>query len=197
MNPKMQELRDNLKLAKQDYKAAVKARKKAYKEDKKNLKGQMKALRHKKKAAKPAPIPQPEGPTFLNKCDHAKDSVLLTMCEPFEAKAQAIRYKRLDPNGYEADMVVHDSIPVIKFYEKRVNKGKQLKSRDVDVLIKLSMTLDVIQDKEMGFRFQEAHKLMMRCSELISPSSEEELAAVEKMMDRFDSMFGSLVPAGA
>lgn len=195
MTARIRELQDNLKLVKKEYKAAQKSLKKSYKEEKRTVKAEIKTARHNKRTLKKEETKKEDSnPSFLQKCDYVKDSTLLKVCEPFEAKAQAIRYKRLDPNGYEADMVVGESENIIEHYEKRVNKGKELKARDIDVLSKLRQTMEFIAEKGDGYRHKEATDLADRISNMLPDVNIE---AAQAMIEKFGEAISQFAPQGA
>lgn len=89
-------------------------------------------------------------PTIRDRMVEHMDNLTLRICAPFEVRAAEIRYKRSDPQGYEADQIYKAAVPVLDHVRSKIQKGKQLSNRELEMLGKLHTALGFIVDNKLG-----------------------------------------------
>jgi hypothetical protein len=87
---------------------------------------------------------------LLAKVSRWADSVTLRLCEPFESRAQSIRYKLRDPDGYMMDQMYEATVETIKRFRKIVSAGKELSDSQVAILIQADTALTLAKIKNIG-----------------------------------------------
>lgn len=193
MDPKIKELKEVLKITKNDYSEAKKALKLRYKEEKTAVKMQLKEAKNLLKYQSHLSKPDFQISGIINKCSSAIDKASLLVCVPFERKAEAIRYKQNNPEGYEADLVVEDIKSMVKYYNRRIKKGKILKDKDVDILEKLSLTATIIVSEKKGNRHEEAEELNKEIKTML-PEGSNKSEMLNNMLDQIDMLMKSFNP---
>lgn len=116
-------------------------------EVKKQLRAKKAELRNQAKVARK--LAREGQPSFWQKCSALIDKTTLACCKPFEKRAEAVRHKQEDPEGYEADVMFENVERMVKYFEKKAEK-RELKEKDTDLLIRLDTMLMVSIDKNLG-----------------------------------------------
>lgn len=114
------------------------------------------------------------------------DSLTLRICRPFEEKAADIRYKRFNPEGYEADQVFLASGPILKHLQKKLAKGKELSKREQDLASKLFIAFTAISQKRLGRYHEEAQSILEELRTIVMPSIPPEVK------EQLESVLGTL-----
>lgn len=105
---------------------------------------------------------------FKDRLEWTVDDITLRICRPFEEKARDIRYKRSDPEGYEADKIVLASSAIIKHLEKKKEKGKKFSKKEIDLLMKLNIAFRTIEMRKLGKNWEMASQALSSLSDLVT-----------------------------
>lgn len=98
---------------------------------------------------------------FFSKVGTFKDNMWLRLDDAVAKKSSVIRYKRENPKGYEADIVVSAVEENINDLDHKLAKRKELSIKDMTVLNKMIMALNRIEnDKAGGKRYRDVELLM-------------------------------------
>lgn len=161
--------KDSLKQLKDDYKNTTSAIKKQYKEDRAAILS----------ADKPQVI-EPKEP-FGKRVEKTLDNATLRICEPFEKKAQDIRWKQESPVEYDAYHALRWCEKLVGKMKKHTEKGKKLSARQCKKLTNVLSICDYILAKEQASsQHQLAMQLMDRASSLLVTTPQEQ-ALVDSM----------------
>jgi hypothetical protein len=169
-----------------------------YKQEKRQVKIEYKAARKaiaqrmalaRKEEAKSAEF---EPVTPQGRVSYALDSVTLRLCEPFVKKHEDILYRRQNPEGWEADHLVAEIREIVKFYDKRAHAGKELKQRDMEVLLKIHTALTTIIQRCAGRSTADAVDLMDTLTHILPPSVLQPLAQIDEVFNQAQNMMGEM-----
>jgi hypothetical protein len=185
---KIQELRQELKTLKRDYKGAKKIVKQNYKEN-------MRLLKVRYKEDKKVIIRNIRNETNKNgiSCTKLANELALYVCKPFKGYVENIAYKRENPEGFEADEVIVDTEEVLRYYRKKIAKGKQLKDKDYEILIELLMAVNLVIMNKKGKLLRKAEELS---KELYTITSVRTSAMADEMISQFESLFENFTTEG-
>ena len=180
-----QETKDKLKILNEDYKSAITALNDLYGKNRTLVIQEAKELTE----------------TFAEKLEHSIDSVTLAMCAPFEKKANKIRWKRKDPDGYSSYWAL---VYIEKFFKKAlrtsVKKGK-VSNRTFKKVKNFMNTCDLIlsDDKYFGSQkmAQEVRSVgeTILCEQEVSENKEDE-ATKDKLNELEELLKQSFISAG-
>ncbi len=168
--------------------------------DIKTLEAELKTMREAHRAAQEALRSQiktlkasaeKDGPGKLQRFQAGMDDILLGMCKPFEKMAADIKYKKTDPEGYEADEMIKKSQSMLSFFSKRIEKGKQLDQKSVDLLIRLETVLGVIQEKKLGRKWSEATDLRAKIVNLLPAGVQDQMKSMDDMLSQLAVMMNT------
>lgn len=147
----------------------------------KQLREKQSELRNQAKMARK--LAREDQPSFLQKCERLVDTLTLTLCKPFEARAIQLRHKQADPDGYEADCLVEDVSRLVKHFQRKAKK-RELKDTEFDVLVRLDTTLDIVSAKVLGTRAEEAYSLKSEISDLLPEELKAQMAAIDNLVPK-------------
>lgn len=128
------------------------------------------------------------------------DSLTLRICRPFEEKATEIRYKRSDPEGYEADQVYLASGPILRHLQKKAEKGKELSKRELDLVAKLMIAFTAVRMRRLGHYFDKAEEILHDLNSLLPMpimAGEAPEAEVMNLMNQFSEMLQGATKAAS
>jgi hypothetical protein len=109
-----------------------------------------------------------EGKTFFRKLGRTGSKLVLKAYERYERKAEDLRYKLRDPEGYEADEVVEDAEKLINSYEERLAKKGELREYQKKALVRVLTALEVVVERDKGFKRHDAQRLIMRLKGILT-----------------------------
>lgn len=150
-----------------------------------------KALREEIKTLKASA--EKDGLGKLQRFQAGIDNVLLRMCKPFEKMAADIKYKKSNPEGYEADQMIDKAEMIVGMFAKRVEKGKQLTQENVDLLIRLETALGVIEQRQLGKRCNEVVNLQGKIRALLPSEVKNQMNTMDDMLSKMNEMMAGLV----
>lgn len=130
--------------------------------------------------------------TSQGRISYALDSVTLRLCEPFVKKHTDILYHRENPEGWEADHLVTEIREIIKFYDKRPAAGKELKPKDMEVLLKIHTALTTIVQRNAGQCTDEAFHLKSILENMLPPTALDSLKQIDQIFDQAQNMMGEM-----
>ena len=123
-----------------------------------------------------------------------RDSVTLAICKPFEAKAIDIRYKRSNPEGWEADRIYKTAKPILNHLHKKMRKSKKFSKRETDIALKLYTAFICIQEKQIGnhWEFLDAEISFLKnildyqasLEDAVSPKIQQEVEAFAEVLNQ-------------
>jgi hypothetical protein len=132
--------------------------------------------------------------TIRSRIVYQLDELTLHICKPFELRAAEIRYKRSDPEGYEADQIYSASVPVLDHVRSKIQKGKELTKREQEILTKLQDAMSFIAEKKIGHHVEMCQKISEEILSYLTPVSEDEqLSKINKILSQIDAV-STLLP---
>jgi hypothetical protein len=113
---------------------------------------------------------------IIEKINHFGGNIILRLDDAIAKKSITIRYKRDNPKGYEADIVVGAAEENINDLDQKLAKRKELSIKDMNVLNKMIMALSRVQnDKAGGKRYQDVELLIEKAMDIAQYQLEKAL----------------------
>lgn len=113
---------------------------------------------------------------ILNKITHFNENIILRLDDAIAKKSIAIRFKRDNPKGYEADLVVNAAEENINDLDLKLAKRKSLSIKDMTVLNKMIMALTKVEnDKAGGKRYKDVALLIEKAMDIAQYQLEKAL----------------------